>query len=171
MATTRSTKLFLCLVMSGAVVMGSARFLSAATATGTMPINATVSANCTVTTTAVTFPAPYDPVVANAGANEDGTGNVQIVCTKGAGTSIALNLGANALVNQPRMKGPGAADFLAYMLYSDSGRTVLWSGVTRAIAVATSKAAQNFVVYARIPSGQDVSVGTYLDTVTVTLNY
>ncbi len=166
----RTKKLLLSLI-SGVLLIGSARLLSAATATATMPINVSVSANCTITTTAVTFATAYDPVGTNASTNLDGTGNIQVTCTKGAGTSIALNLGANANVNQPRMKGPGAADFLNYMLYSDTGRTVLWSGVTKTIAGAPSKAAQNFAVYATIPSAQDVSVGSYTDTVTATLNY
>ncbi len=153
-----------------ALVLASAPMLSAATATSSMTVNATVSANCSITTTAVTFPAAYDPIGTNATAPADGTGTIAVTCTKGAGTSIALNLGSNASGTQPRMKGPGS-DYLAYMLYSDSGRTTAWSGVTRGIPAAISKATQSFPVYARIPGGQDVSVGSYADTVTATLNY
>jgi spore coat protein U-like protein len=155
---------------SMALVSGAAPMLAAATATSSMTVNATVSANCSITTTAVTFPAAYDPIGANATGPADGTGTIAVTCTKGAGTSIALDLGSNASGTQPRMKGPGS-DYLAYVLYSDSGRTTAWSGVTRGIPVATSKASQNFPVYARIPGGQDVSVGSYTDTVTATLNY
>lgn len=171
MPTTRATKLLLSVAMSGALVMGSAQMLSAATATANLGIGTTVSANCSITTTAVTFPAAYDPVGVNAAADSDGTGNIAVTCTKGAGTSIALNLGANFTGAQARMKGPGAADFLNYQLYSDAGRIVDWCGVTRTIAAAPSKATQNFIVYARIPRNQDVSTGTYADTVVATLNY
>jgi spore coat protein U-like protein len=167
----RNQKLVLTVAMSGALVVGSARLLSAATATANLGIGTTVNANCSITTTAVTFPTAYDPVGVNAGADSDGTGNIAVTCTKGAGTSIALNLGVNFTGTQARMKGPGATDFLNYSLYSDAGRTVDWCGVTRTIAAAPSKATQNFIVYARIPRNQDVSVGAYADTVVATLNY
>ena len=167
----KTRKLLLSVAMSGAVVLGSARLLSAATATANLGIGTTVSANCSITTTAVTFPAAYDPVGTNAAADSDGTGNIAVTCTKGAGTSIALNLGANFTGTQARMKGPGATDYLNYQLFSDAARTVDWCGVTRTIAAAPSKATQNFIVYARIPRNQDVSVGAYADTVVATLNY
>lgn len=171
MANMKATRLLLCVMMGTAVVLGSVRPLPAATATANLGIGTTVGANCTITTTAVTFPAAYDPVVANLAADSDGTGNIAVTCTKGAGTSIALSLGANFTGTQARMKGPGATDFLNYQLYSDAGRTVDWCGVTRTIAAAPSKATQNFIVYARIPRNQDVSAGAYADTVLATLNY
>ena len=171
MGRTKVTKLLLCVAMSGAMVTGTARMLSAATATANLGLGTTVSVNCSISTTAVTFPAAYDPVGVNAGADSDGTGNIAVTCTKGAGLSIALNLGNNVAGSQARMKGPGATDFLNYSLYSDAARAVDWCGVTRAIPPAAGKATQNFTVFARIPRNQDVSAGAYADTVLATLNY
>jgi spore coat protein U-like protein len=166
----RFSKLLFALTTISALMLGSDSTVVAGSATANLQVTATVGANCTITTAPVSFPA-YDPVVANASANDDGTGTVTITCTKGTGTSIALNLGSNANVNQPRMKGPGATDYLNYTLYSDVAGGTTWSGVTRTISAAPSKAPQNFTVYGRIPSAQDVSAGSYTDTVVATVNF
>jgi spore coat protein U-like protein len=170
MKAMRIGKPILVLTTIGVLVVGSDSPVAAGTATANLQINATVSANCTISTVTVAFPA-YDPIVANASVNDDGTGSVTVACTKGTGTSIALSLGANFSVTQPRMTGPGAADYLNYSLFSDSSRSVLWSGVTRAIAAAPGRAPQIFTVYGRIPFGQDISAGAYTDTVVATINF
>src|SRR5512143_902396 len=56
--------------------------VSAATATANLGVSATVTNNCTISTTALAF-GSYDPVVANASTNLDGTGAVSVACTKG----------------------------------------------------------------------------------------
>jgi spore coat protein U-like protein len=167
----RFSKLLLALTTIGGLAVGSDSSIWAATATANLGISTTVSANCTIAvTTQVVFPA-YDPVGTNATANDDTTGVLSVTCTKGAGVSVGLGLGANATGTQPRMKGPGATDFLNYMLYSDSTRTTPWSNATYAIGPAPNKTARSFTVYARIPSGQDISTGTYADTVVATVNF
>lgn len=164
-----SRKLLLGFAMGSALLIGSSRTLSAGSTPANLTVSTSVVANCTITTTAVTFPA-YDPVVTNTTNPDDSTaGMVTIACTKGTGTSISLGLGANVSGTQPRMKGPGASDYLNYTLYSDTGRATTWSGVTRTITPALSKAPQDFQVYGRIPGGQDTSAGTYTDTVVATV--
>ena len=66
----------------------------AATATANLGVAATVTNNCTISTVALTF-GSYDPVVANASANLDGTGTVVVACTKGATATIGLGNGGN----------------------------------------------------------------------------
>ena len=68
------------------------------------------------------------------------------------------------------MTGPGN---LTYELYSDAGRTAIWGATaTSAGKVPTSTgASQTLTVYGRIPRGQNVAVGAYSQTVTVTLNF
>ena len=172
MTNTRTTKLFLGLVMSGAVVIGSARTLSAGSATANLSVSATVAANCTITTAPVAFPG-YDPIVANAAANDDGTGTVTITCTKGTAATIGLGLGANASGSVRRMKD-ATTNYLTYELYQDSGRAAVWgttgAGLLSPVA-APSKAARPFTVYGRIPPAQDVPSGSYADTVVATVNF
>jgi spore coat protein U-like protein len=59
-----------------------------------------------------------------------------------------------------------------YQLYSDSGRSSVW---TTAIAETVSGGVTtptNVTIYGRIPSGQDASIGAaYTDSVTATVNF
>ncbi len=146
--------------------------LAAADSTASLTVNATVSNNCTITTSALTFSA-YDPVVANATANSDGTGRVTVACTKGAAPSIGLGTGSAASGNTRRLSD-GAGNFLAYDLYQDSGRSVSWTtsgGGLLTTQAAVSKAARDFTVYGRIAGNQDVPAGSYGDTVVATVNF
>src|SRR5207245_7233418 len=96
----------------------------AATATANLPINASVAANCSISTSAVNF-GNYDPIGANAAVNLDATGTVTVTCTKGAGLSIDLGLGANAS-GATRRVNDGGINYMNYELYSDAGRTTVW---------------------------------------------
>jgi spore coat protein U-like protein len=135
-------------------------------------VTATVGANCTISTTAVAFPA-YDPIVTNASANDDGTGSVIVTCTRGTAATIGLGLGANASGSQMRMKD-ATTDYLNYALYQDSGRATVWgnsgAGLLSPVA-APDKNPRTFTVYGRIPSAQDVPAGSYTDTVVATVNF
>jgi spore coat protein U-like protein len=97
---------------------------------------------------------------------------VIVTCTKGAGTRIDLGPGSNASGATRRMQGGG--DFLVYELYQDAGRSVVWrSGPSagQTIAVAANKNPRTFVVYGRVPAGQDVRAGAYNDVVLATINF
>ncbi|HKW91438.1 MAG TPA: spore coat U domain-containing protein [Methylomirabilota bacterium] len=158
------------LIASG-LMLGLAAPALAQTASTNLTVSATVTSNCSITTTAVAF-GSYDPIVANATTALDGTGTVVVTCTKGAGTRIDLGLGSNASASTRRMLG--GTDLLTYELYSDTGRTTVWgSGATAGLTIATapSKAARTFTVYGRVPAGQDVGAASYGDTVVATINF
>ena len=145
---------------------------NAASATANLGVSATVTSNCTISTTALAF-GSYDPVVANASSNLDGTGTVIVACTKGATATIGLGLGGNASGSVRRM-GDGVANYLTYELYQDSGRTNVWndSGIgLLSPSAAPSKAPRNFTVYGRVTGNQDVPAGNYNDTVVATVNF
>jgi spore coat protein U-like protein len=144
----------------------------AATATANLTVSATVTTNCTITTAALAF-GSYDPVVANASANLDGTGTVSVACTKGAAPTIALGSGSNASGSTRRMSD-GASHYLTYELYQDSSRSTVWAGAGAGLlttVAAPSKVARDFTVYGRIVGNQDVPAGTYGDTVVATVNF
>jgi spore coat protein U-like protein len=145
---------------------------SAATATANLGVSATVTNNCTISTSAVAF-GSYDPVVAHASANLDGTGTVTVACTKGATSTVGLALGSNASGSTRRMRD-GGTNYLTYELYQDSGRTTVWGNSGAGLynpGAAPSKTARNFTVYGRVPSNQDVPAGSYNDTVVATVNF
>ena len=159
-------------VMLGGLALGVVASALAQTDTDTFNVSANVSKNCSITTTPVAF-GVYDPVVANAGTPLDGAGAVIVTCTKGAGTRIDLNDGANPTGGTRRMSA-GGGNFLTYQLYQDTGRTTAWgsgTGVGQTITGAPSKAARTFTVFGRVPAGQDVPAGSYADTVVATINF
>jgi spore coat protein U-like protein len=144
----------------------------AGSASASLNVSASVSAVCTISTSAVAFGA-YDPVVTNAATDLNGTGTVTVACTKGAAATIDLGNGSNLSGGSRRMAS--GTDFLNYSLYKDAARTLVWGtglagGTTYAYTSAT-KAATAITVYGKVPMGQDVTVGAYSDTVTATINY
>ena len=145
---------------------------SAATATSNLNVSATVTNNCTISTVALAF-GSYDPVVAHASANLDGTGTVVVACTKGAVATVGLGLGSNASGTTRRMTN-GSSEFLTYELYQDAGRTTVWGNSGAGLyspGAAPSKVARNFTVYGRVVADQDVAAGSYNDTVVATVNF
>ena len=168
----RIGKPILVLTTIGVLVVSSDNPVVAGSATANLQVSTTVSANCTITTATVAFPA-YDPIVTHSAANDDGTGAVTITCTKGTAATIGLGLGSNALVNQRRMKD-ATTDYLNYALYLDAGRTTIWGTASPNLltpVAAPDKNPRAFTVYGRIPSAQDVPAGSYTDTVVATVNF
>jgi spore coat protein U domain-containing protein, fimbrial subunit CupE1/2/3/6 len=160
----------LVLVLGGLMLGLTAPGLAQTSSSG-VSVTAIVGKNCSITTTAVNF-GSYDPLVANATSPLDGTGAVIVACTKGAGTRIDLGLGANPSGSTRRMQA--GTDFLAYELYQNAGRTTTWrsgSSAGQTIATAPNKNPRTFVVYGRVPAGQDVAAGSYSDTVLATINF
>ncbi len=171
MRNMRLVRTLAAITATTALVATMAPSATAATATANLTVSATVTKNCTVSTSALAF-GSYDPVVANASANLDGTGGVTVACTRGATASIALGAGSNASGATRRM-ADGAGNFLTYELYSDSGRSSVWNTAAGSLSLtaAPSRAARDYTVYGRISGNQDVPAGTYGDTVVATVNF
>ena len=178
----RATTLALASVFSvGAVVVASNAAYAGSTPAN-LAVSAAVTANCTITTGAVAF-GSYDPVVANAASGLPGTGSVTVACTKGSAPSITLGLGLNAAGAQRNMKiVGGGADVLGYTLHQPPDTTpgtacpgtTVWDtsvGGTFTPTAPTTKASRTYNVCGTVAAGQDVSVGTYNDTVVATVNF
>ena len=135
-------------------------------------MTAVVPAECTVSATSLNFGA-YDPVAANAATPLDSTGTVSVFCTTGTLATVALDLGTHASGSTRRMLA-GVANFLNYEVYKDAARSVIWNSVNTDSGTSTSKTVAingGFIAYGRIASGQDVTMGSYSDTLLVTVNY
>jgi len=146
--------------------------VSGANQTASLTVSATVTNNCTISTSALTF-APYDPVVANASNNLDGTGRVTVAYTKGAAPTIGLGNGSSASGSARRLFD-GTSNYLSYELYQDSGHSLSWANSGLGLmttTAATSKVARDFTVYGRIAGNQDVPAGSYADTIVATVNF
>ena len=115
------------------------------------------NANCAMNTSGVNF-GPYAVPVQRNDVLSSGT--VTLACdVNSVGLGYKMKLTSNTYMTNGR-------DQLFYSLYSDSGRTNLWTsnfeaqGVTSANTVVT--------IYGKIPANQStISPGAYSDTVTV----
>lgn len=146
----------------------------AGSATANLTVTTQVEASCsTFNVDNIAF-GPYGGTAVNA------TGTVTINCIAGASYDIALGagLGAGATVATRYMTNQtsGMSDqILEYKLYSDSGRSILWgdgtSGTSKVAGTATG-ADQLHTIYGTVTGSQTGrKVGTYQDTVIVTLTF
>lgn len=156
----------------------SAAFLPAAAVTLLSAVAAHAE-TCTVSTTSVAF-GTYDPL---AGAPIDTTGTVSVTCTSGGPPprvdyDILLSTGQAGSYG-PRAMTNGVSQ-LNYNLYTDSARTQRWgdgSSGTTVISVRFnvsppgSTQTDNYPVYGRVFAGQNVSTGSYADSITMTVNF
>jgi spore coat protein U-like protein len=123
------------------------------------------SAACTVSALPVVFGA-YNPV---GGQAVESTGSVDIVCLPPATYTIALTTGLGSYAARAMASGPNR---LPYNLYTSASRTIVWGDGTSGTAMlGGTSAAASYPVYGRIPASQNVPVGIYADTVTVTVNF
>ena len=136
----------------------------AASTTTTFDVTASVAASCTVSAGgALTFGA-------YTGAQIDQTTTVSITCTNTTPYTVGLNDGINSLVTQRRMTD--GTNFLNYELYSDSGRTTRWGNASGSwVSDNGSGSAQSKTVYGRLAGSQALFIGSYTDTITVTVTY
>lgn len=144
--------------------------------TANLAVSASVTANCAVSTTPLNF-GSYNPLSATTVA---GAGTIQLRCTRGTTPAVALNDGANASAGQRRMTVGG--EFLAYNLFRPIANTAsaacpavgggtAWNGTAFTLTSAPSSASRTYNVCGELPGSQDVSAGTYVDTVVATVTF
>jgi spore coat protein U-like protein len=126
---------------------------------------------CTISATSVNF-GSYN--VFN-GSPTDSTGTVTYRCNGSAhNITIGLTQGAGASFNQRQMQK--GSESLTYNLFVDASRTNIWgdgTGGTSVYSIANppNNTNVNLTVYGRVTAGQDVSAGTFSDTVTAVINF
>jgi spore coat protein U-like protein len=105
----------------------------------------------------------------------DTTGRVRINCN-GAANSVIVDLSdGNAFSFTPRYMLKGIEQ-LTYNLFLDSTRTTIWGNNTGGTSHygptnPPNNTNVNITIYGRIPAGQDVSAGSYTDSITATVNF
>lgn len=109
-----------------------------------------------------------------AGTPLDTSGSFSYTCTDVAGGSIVVHLSTgSAGTYSPRTLVSGAF-VLEYNLYLDAARTSIWgdntSGTSQYGPLTPGEGEATPVnVYGRVPAGQNARVGSYEDTVVVTI--
>jgi spore coat protein U-like protein len=149
---------------------------TAQTATGTLTVNASVAKVCNVGNATLAF-GTYNPGVANV--NQQAA--IAVRCTRGTAFTVGLNGGGSGNVSARQMSSTGTpAEKLAYQLYTDTGRTVVWGNTTGTWQSGTGTGmgtgnAVNFTVFGQIPDNAAnqaaAALTDYTDTVAITVTY
>jgi spore coat protein U-like protein len=131
-------------------------------------VSVTLSTSCSVSAVPLAFGS-----VGVLSANTDATTNLSISCTYTTPYSVALSAGnaTGATTSTRAMTNGGSKVY--YFLYQDSARSVNWGnniGVDTVAGVGTGSA-QSLSVYGRVPTQTTPTIGNYMDTVVVTVNY
>lgn len=141
-------------------------------------------AGCTISSTGLAFGA-YQPLTFAGkltSAAVDSTATVSVVCT-GINTAgpYTMVLGPSTAGSGDRVStryltlSNGGAP-MAFNVYTDASRTIVWgNGTTGALlsgSIATGNSNQSHTVYGRIPAGQNtLKAGSYSDSLTMTITY
>lgn len=137
--------------------------VSAATVTGNLYVSANVLTVCTLSTSDVNF-GNY------TGSNLDATGNVSVTCTNAQSYTIALSKGHSSDYNRFMTFNYE----LYYNLYKDASHVTVWGDGTdgsETVSDTGSSSPQSHTVYGRIPGGQWPDLGSYSDSIVVTVTY
>lgn len=129
-------------------------------------------ASCSLGGAAVAFgtydalsPLPFDTIGSMVFQCNQKDHHVMIILSKGNSSSYATR----SMVNGSQQ--------LFYNLYRDTGRTIIWgdgSGGSQAYIINNPQPNNRDItlpIFGRIPPAQNVKVGSYTDTITVTLTY
>lgn len=157
----------LALALMATTALPAARPAEAATATATFAVTATVLNLCLITAAPLAF-GNY-----TATTQLDATTTLLVTCTFGTTYTIGLDAGTGTGATTAQRRMTNGTSLLNYALYSDSTRSTIWGNTTGTNTVAGTGTGlpQALSVYGRIPAGQYVTPGAYLDTVTATLTY
>lgn len=142
----------------------------AQTAQTTMNVSATVVEACIITATNLAF-GNYDPT---ALGTTDATSSINVICTPGTSFTVGLNAGTTSGATVTSRQMASGSDRLGYGLYQDTARSVNWGNTpgTDTPAAATAGLTPSVLtVYGRVPAQQSAAVGSYSDTVTITVSY
>jgi spore coat protein U-like protein len=141
------------------------------TTNGNLPVSATISTVCTLSTSAVAF----GTVSTISGSSVDAAGGIDVTCTNGASWTAAADVGSGSGATFATRKMTSGSDLLDYTLYTDSGHSNVWGDGSSGNATFSgtgSGSSQSLTVYGRIAAGQTAApAGSYSDTVAVTVTY
>ena len=130
------------------------------------------AAVCTVSTAPVDF-GSYNVLLTAATDTES---SITVDCNEAPPATVTISIGPspNSGGFEPRqMKLSGGSEVINYNLYTDSGRTQIWGDGNGSTFTLTDMVFKRepwlATIYGRIPPGQNVSIGNYSETLTVTI--
>ena len=154
-----------------AMLTGIAAPTLAATATSTFSVTGQVVTTCSVSATGLSF---GNTIPTPVNSNIDATSTITATCSNSVPFSIALNAGQGTGATFASRKMSSGTNLVNYTMFTDAGRTTVWGDGTAGSTVNSvtgTGAPQAIPVFGRIPAGQSPAIGTYSDTILVTLTF
>jgi spore coat protein U-like protein len=136
--------------------------------TKTAAVTATVSSNCTIGATGVSFGSQ-----GILSSNKDAQGTLTVQCTDALPYLVSLDGGLSGATNPTQRKMTFSSANVVYGLYQDSARSLPWgstSGVDTLSGTGTGLT-QTVNVYGRVAPQTTPTPGTYTDTIVATITY
>ena len=135
-----------------------------------------IACSCSISAEPLNF-GTYNPINSS---NVDAAGNVSVSCGAllvGFNVSYEMTLSSGGSGNLLNREMSNGGDTIAYNLYTNSSRTTIWgdgAGGTGSITnsyllTLVNNRTDNFPIYGRVLSGQNVSAGAYSDSLVATV--
>ena len=126
---------------------------------------------CTVAVTSLNF-GSYNVF---ASTPTDSTATIVIDCN-GNARDLRISIGRGSASSFGARRMSKGSERLFFNVYRDAARTAIWGDGTGGSQVEIVDRVQNnqphqVAVYGRVPAGQDVSAGSYTESVIVTIDY
>ncbi|HME38861.1 MAG TPA: spore coat U domain-containing protein [Steroidobacteraceae bacterium] len=134
-------------------------------AIGSLCAGPAFAANCSIGVISVVF-GTYNTL---SPASLDGAGSVSVTCDATDSYTVALSSGQGSMTARRLLSG---ANVMYYNLFTDAQRSMIWGDGTLGTAlVSGSGTGATYTVYGRVPGGQNLPAGNYVDSITVTLDF
>lgn len=150
----------------------------AGTASSNFQVTLTITGACSLTANPLDFGVNNGAIASSINATTTLVAN----CTNGTPYSIGLNngTGSGATASVRKMTNSADNSTVNYSLYTDTGRTAVWNNSCTSLPGTSTSCSngtgtgtnQTINVYGQVPGGQNnVTIGSYVDTVVATLTF
>ncbi len=128
---------------------------------------ATVLKSCNVSASNLDFGA-----VGDLNTIVDGQSALSLQCSMGTGYTVSLNGGLSGAADPMARKMVMGSQSITYGLYQNAARSMAWGTQSSATLAGTGTSSnQTIPVYGRVPLQPTPAVGTYSDTIVVSVTY
>lgn len=136
-----------------------------------------LNCSCTISANNLSF-GTYDPT---SSSNIDNTTDVTVTCSAlllGGLIAYDISLSEGNSGSYSGREMSNSTHTLGYNLYTDSNRTTVWGDGTSSTSMVSDSytlsiinTSRNYTIYGRISGSQNVSAGSYTDTITATVTF
>jgi spore coat protein U-like protein len=121
-----------------------------------------LASSCAITTTGVSF-GNYDPFSTQP---LDSTGSINVHCDATTSFTVSLSPGQGTYSTRFMLSG---AHTLTYNLYTDATYTTIWGDGSGATSQVSGTSDAPLAIYGHVRAGQNAYVGTYGDSIVVSV--